>query len=242
MIAHISHGSCPMCAIPKSVPMGHSTFRPLHYSRDQHAYLQLLNETNIDVLHIFGVQPVYNQCWQNPLCNVSRLWQSDILHQLLLGIVKDLFHQLLKYLRARNVQDQFDNRFTLVPQNSGLQQFSKPYNFVKTSSGWGEEIWEIVRPVAMNYTPIVDRSKDVGNIAAETASGELAMGAVQPLCVFSLLVSQQWSIPHSTIWWTEGILQDKTYIWTTENVEVCEGQSVSTVGKRILSHTGTNEW
>jgi len=62
---------------------------------------------------------------------------------------------------------------------------------VKTSSGWGGEIWEIVRPVAMNYTPIVDRSKDVGNIAAETASGELAMGAVQALCVFSLLVSQQ---------------------------------------------------
>jgi hypothetical protein len=49
-----------------------------------------------------------------PLCNVYRLWQSDELHQLLLGLVKDLLHWLLKYLEARNLKDQFDNRFTLV--------------------------------------------------------------------------------------------------------------------------------
>jgi hypothetical protein len=35
-------------------------------------------------------------------------------------------HWLLKYLKARNVKNQFDNWFTSVPQYPGLQHFTKP--------------------------------------------------------------------------------------------------------------------
>jgi hypothetical protein len=42
------------------------------------------------------------------------------LHQLLLGFVKDLVPWLLLYLKDRNVNDQFDNSFTLVPRYPGL--------------------------------------------------------------------------------------------------------------------------
>jgi len=115
MIAQVSYGSCPMCEIPKAVPMGHSTCRGLDNLRDQHVYPELLAETNIDVLHTLHVHPIRNQFWQFPLCNVYHLWQPDELHQLLLGLVKDLLHWLFKYLKARNVKDQFDNRFTSVP-------------------------------------------------------------------------------------------------------------------------------
>jgi len=52
--------------------------------------MELLDETNINVLHTHCVQPISNQFWQYPLCNVYRLWQPDELHQLLLGLVKDL--------------------------------------------------------------------------------------------------------------------------------------------------------
>jgi len=34
MIAYVLYGSCPMCEIPKGVPMGHSTIRPLDNPRD----------------------------------------------------------------------------------------------------------------------------------------------------------------------------------------------------------------
>ena len=101
-----------MCEIPKGVPMGHSAFRPLDISRDQHIYSELLEDNIIDALHALGVHPIRNQFWQYPLCNVYCLWQPDELHQLLLGLVKDLLHWLLKYLKARNVKDQFDNQFT----------------------------------------------------------------------------------------------------------------------------------
>jgi len=115
MVAQVSYGSCPMCEIPKGAPIGHSTSRPLDNSRDQDVYFKHPDKLKIDVLHTLRVQPIRNQFWQYPLCNVYRLWQPDELHQLLLGLVKDLLHWLVKYLKAGNGKDQFDNRFTSVP-------------------------------------------------------------------------------------------------------------------------------
>ena len=109
MVAQVAYGSYPMCEIPKGVLMGLSTFRPLDNPRDQHIYLEVLDETIIDVLRTLGVHPIRNQFWQYPLCNVYHLWQPEELHQLLLGLFKNLLHWLLKYLKARNVMDQFDN-------------------------------------------------------------------------------------------------------------------------------------
>ena len=103
MLDHISYSCCPMCEIPNGEQIGHSTFWPLDNCRDQHVFLELLDETDIDVLHTLGVHPIRNKLWQYSLCNVYRLWQPDELHQLHLGLVKDLLHWLLKFLKARNV-------------------------------------------------------------------------------------------------------------------------------------------
>jgi len=190
MIAQVSYGSCPMCEIARGAPVGHSTCRALDNPRDQHVYSELLEETNIDVLHTLHVHPIRNQFWQFPLCNVYRLWQPDEFYQLLLGLVKDSLHWLLKYLKAGNVKDQFDNRFTSVRRYPGLQRFSKPFDSMKSSSCQGKEIRGMIRTLSVNCTPILDCSKDDGKTVAETASDEMVMGAVQALCEFSLLVSQ----------------------------------------------------
>jgi len=78
-----------MCEIPEDVPMEHSTVQPLNNVSDQHIDSELLEDTNIDVLHSGGVHPIRNQFWKYPLCNVYRLWQPDELRKLLLGLVKD---------------------------------------------------------------------------------------------------------------------------------------------------------
>jgi hypothetical protein len=103
-----------MCEIPKGVRMGHSTFQLLDNSCDQHISSALLVHNDNDALHTLGVQPIRNHFWQFPCCNVYRVWQPDELHQLLLGLVNDLLHCLLKNLKVRQVKDQFDNRFTSV--------------------------------------------------------------------------------------------------------------------------------
>jgi len=151
----------------------------------------VLEDNNIDALQTLGVHPICNQFWQYPPCNVSRLWQPDKLHQLLLGLVKDLLHWLLKYLKARQVKDQFDNRFTSVPRYPALQHFSKPFDSLKSGTQQGQEIRGIIRTLAVNCAPIVASTKNDGKTAAETASDEMVMGAVRALCELSLLVSQQ---------------------------------------------------
>ena len=98
-----------MCEIPYSAPTGLSTFPLLNSSRDQHIYLELPEDAIIHPLHTVGVHPICNQFWQYPFCTVYWLWQPDELHQLLLGLVKDLLHCLLTYLKSRNVKYQFDN-------------------------------------------------------------------------------------------------------------------------------------
>jgi len=108
-----------------------------------------------------------------------------------MGLVKDILHWLLKYLKARNVKDQFDNRFTLVPRHPSHQHFSKPFDSFKSGTWQGTEFCGIIRTLAMNCTPILVCCTDDGKTAAETASEEMVMGAVRALSEFSLLVSQQ---------------------------------------------------
>jgi len=149
MVPQVLYGLCPMCEIPKGALMGHSTFRPLNNPRDQFVYLELPDKTNIHVLHTLGVHPIWNQFWQYSLCNVYRLWQPDELHQLLLGLVKDLLRWQLKYLKARNVKNQFDNWFTSVPQYLGLQCFHKRFDWMNSSSWEGKQIWCMIRTLAV---------------------------------------------------------------------------------------------
>ena len=54
-----------------------------------------------------------------------------------------------------------------------------------------KEIRCMIRKLAVNCTSILDCSQDAGKTAVETASDEMVMGAVQAVCEFSLLVSQQ---------------------------------------------------
>jgi hypothetical protein len=89
MVAQVTYGSCLMCEIPTSEPMGHSTFQQLDNSRVYHNYPELLENNILGAFHTQGIHPIRNQFWQYPLCTVYRLWQRDELHQLLLGLVKD---------------------------------------------------------------------------------------------------------------------------------------------------------
>jgi hypothetical protein len=172
-----SYRSCLMCEIPKGVSMGHSTFRPLDNSRDQHIYSELLEDNTIDALHTLGVCPIYNEFWQYPLGTLYRLWQPDELHQLLLGLVRYLLHWLLKYLKARQVKDQVYNRFISVPSYPGLLQFSIPSDSLKSGTWQGKEIRGMIRTLAVNCAPILVCFKDERKSAAETASDEMVMGA-----------------------------------------------------------------
>jgi hypothetical protein len=134
MLAQVSYGSCSICESPKGTQMGLSTCQALENSRDWHVDSEFMEDNIIVVLHTLPFLPIHNQFWQFPLCNMYQLWELDELHQLLLDLVKDIFHRLHKYLTTGNVKDQCDNRFTSLPPYPGLQRFSNAFDWMKSSS------------------------------------------------------------------------------------------------------------
>ena len=78
-----------------------------------------------------------------------------------------------------------------MPRYPGLQHFPKPADSLKTGTPQVKKIRGIIRTLAVNGAPILVCAKDDGKTAVETASNEIAMGAVRALGEFSLLVSQQ---------------------------------------------------
>jgi hypothetical protein len=100
-------------------------------------------------------------------------------------------HWLLKHLKARNIKDQFDHRFTSVPPYPGIRQFSEPFDSLKTGTWHGKGIRGMLRTLAVKCSPIHVCSKDDGKTAAEIACDEMVIEVVQVLCEFSLPFSQQ---------------------------------------------------
>jgi len=114
--------------------------------------------------------------------------QPDEFDQLLLGSVNDLLHWLLKYLKARNDKNQYNNQFTSVPQYPGLQHFSKPFDLVQSGTLQGKEICGMIRTLAVNSTPVFDCSKVDRKTVVDNTSDGIVMEAVPALCIFSVLV------------------------------------------------------
>jgi DNA-binding LacI/PurR family transcriptional regulator len=62
---------------------------------------------------------------------------------------------------------------------------------LKSGTLQGNKIRGKIRTVAVNCAPILVCTKNVGKTAVEIATNEMVLGAMQVLCEFSLLVSQQ---------------------------------------------------
>jgi hypothetical protein len=150
------------------------------------------------------IHPICNKFWQFHRCIFYLLWQSDELHQLLLELVKNLFHWLFKNLKARNVKNHFDHWFILVPWYSGLQCISEQFYSIICISWQWTGIQGMIRIQIVYYTPILDRSKDDGTTVVATAFNEMVMGTVHALCEFFVLVNRQ---SHSTL---SHMVNDKT--------------------------------
>jgi len=87
-------------------------------------------------------------------------------------------HWLLKYLKARNVKDQFDNRFTSVPRYAGLLHTSEELDSSRSGTWQREEIRGMIRTLAVNHASIPVCSTDDGKTAAETSSEHMVKGTV----------------------------------------------------------------
>jgi len=112
------------------------------------------------------------------------------LHQPLLVLVKELLNRLLRYLKATNGKDQFDNQFTSVPQYPGLQHFSQTFDPLKSGTWQVKETCGIIRTLAAKCAPILSAQKMTEELCGKKPLMKLEMRALRALCELSLLISQ----------------------------------------------------
>ena len=133
-----------------------------------------------------NLRPITNLFWDYPLCNVYRIWQPDTLHQLYLGIVKDLFEWVTEYMKMQGLKAEFDTRFSSVPHYPNMLRLSKPFDALKNGRWQGKEIWEMVRSLGTVCATLL--SSDVrGKTSSERASDLEVMKTIRALVEFTSL-------------------------------------------------------
>ena len=133
-----------------------------------------------------NLRQITNPFWNYPLCDVYRLWQPDTLHQLYLGIVKDLFEWVTEYMNMRALKAEFDAWFTSVPHYPNMLHFSKPFVALKNGTWQGKEIRMMVRSLGAVCALLL--SSDVqGMTPLERAADVEGMKTIRALVEFTLL-------------------------------------------------------
>ena len=132
-LTQIIGSACPVCEVPKGPAMGHDTQTRKYKPRYRAQYLERLDDCT-DELKAANLRPIANPFWDYPLYDVYQLWQPDTLHQLYLGIVKDLFKWVTEYMKMQGLKAEFDARFTSVPHYPNMLHFSKPLDAPKNGT------------------------------------------------------------------------------------------------------------
>jgi hypothetical protein len=141
-----------MCEITKS-KMGHEKGEAKDKARSQNKYKELLKKGSVKKLDSRYVQPVYNNLWDYPICDVYQLWQPDVLHQFLLGLVKHVMEWLIWHLKDVKLLSRFDKRFKSIPPYPGFYPFRRSYSEV--SSWQGKEIRTMLRFLVAAVGPLL---------------------------------------------------------------------------------------
>ena len=188
-LTQIIGGACPVCEIPKGIAMGHDKQSRKFKPRCVAEYQGRLDDC-ADELKQVHLQPMSNLFWDYPLCDVYRLWQPDTLHQLYLGIVKDLFQWVTGYMKIRGMKEEFDARFTSVPHYPNMLRFNKPFDALKNGTWQGKEIREMLRSLGAVCAPLLS-SDAPGKTSTERASDIEVMKTIRALVEFTLLSRQR---------------------------------------------------
>ena len=193
-LAQIIGGACPVCEIPKGPAMGHDQQARKFKLRSAVEYQERLEDYAGELKQVH-LQPIPNLFWDYPLCDVYQLWQPDTLHQLYLGIVKDLFEWVTEYMRTRGMKTEFDARLTSVPHYPKMLRFSKPFDALKKGTWQGKEIREMLRSLGAVCAPLLSSDTPEKNPTERTSDVEV-MKTIRALVEFALLSRQR---AHSTI-------------------------------------------
>ena len=152
-----------MCEVPKGPAMGQDKQTRKYKPRCCGEYQERLVDCTAK-LKMANLLPIANPFCDYPLCDVYRHWQPDTLHQLYLGIVKELFEWVTEYMKMRGLKAEFNAQFKLVPHYPNMLCFSKLFYALKTGIWQGKAIQEMERSLGAVCAPMLSSEITPGKI------------------------------------------------------------------------------
>lgn len=190
VITRSVQNSCPRCEIPIQ-EMGHHDGGSLNHKLRCSNEMETLFEAPYtpgqrDMMDAVDIWRKPNFFWRLPLCNVYRLWQPDLLHQIWIGVAATMMGWLKLWLEVNKLWTIFTSRWTVESAlYPGLIQFSVSYDCVKQWTG--KERRQMMRILMSVLIPIM-----VGiNDCEKVAGGHDILECVRNFTEFSLYASQR---------------------------------------------------
>lgn len=131
------------------------------------------------------VDPIFNDFYDYPLCNLYKLWQLDWSHQFMLGLFKHLIIWIIVFLRKEGLLARFNRQFKKITNYPGFSPFKKSYEEV---SQWkGKEMRTMLWFLVVCLAPLrITQTKNRQNVHCAKV-----MKSTRAMCEFMIIASSR---------------------------------------------------
>ncbi|KAF8430740.1 hypothetical protein BGX38DRAFT_1083510, partial [Terfezia claveryi] len=152
------------------------------------------------------VKPIQNALWTLPIVRPPSIVRADILHNIHLGVLKNLMEWIQGFLEKHKRLAVFDEIWSRLPPYPGFTPPRKQYRQITMWSG--TEMRGVGRVILGCFTAAMHREKDTSRLGpAAQADVKIAIRAVRALSDFCL-IAQYRSHTGETIQYMTKYLQD----------------------------------
>ena len=200
---NLARNSCPKCEVPPD-KLGTLGNYPL---RDHEAYQEAIfryelsgDTAPIERLASIGLKALYNGLWKLPRLSMNQLHKPDLLHNIYLGLLKNLLDWVTAFLKKHHRLTAFNQAWRTMPPYPG---FTQPRKAFREVTQWqGKEM--------RNFGRIILVASAVALSSPSASQRECFAEALK--CVRSLvdfhLVAQYRSHTPETLKYLDGYLKD----------------------------------
>ena len=135
---NLARNSCPKCEVP---PDQLGTLAA-YTIRDHEAYQKRIsgyelygNTSLIEGLASVGLKALYNGLWKLPRMSMNELHKPDLLHNIYLGLLKNLLDWITAFLKQHHRLTAFDQAWRSMPPYPGFTQPRKAFREVTQWQG-----------------------------------------------------------------------------------------------------------
>lgn len=135
---NLARNSCPKCEVPPE-QLGQLGTYPV---RDHMAYQEVISRHElygdtapIEVLASIGLKALYNGLWNLPRISLNQLQKPDLLHNVYLGLLKNLLDGVTAFFKQHQRLTAFDQAWRTMPPYPGFTQPRKAFREVTQWQG-----------------------------------------------------------------------------------------------------------